>query len=832
MMQPIDPTSPRLVHARSLLPGRDVRFETDAAQPHEGFAIDSIGPAIRVRASTPNGFLYGCLDASERLARSQPVDRVDAPQFRLRGPCIGIQKTFLLPGRNVYEYPYTNELFPFFYDRAMWIDYLDRLLRWRFNALTLWNGHPFASFVRVPGFEYAVEVSTDQFDRNVDTLNWLTAECDRRGIWLIQSFYSLLVPKPFADHHGCDTQLSAPTPAATDYTRQAIAQFVATFPSVGLMPCLGEALSGIDNQIFWCNEVILAGVKDGLKFSGRTDQPPIVIRTHATDARKVIPGALQHYQHLYTEQKYNGESLTTSEPRGVRQALHLEMSRLGSTHVANVHILANLEPFRYAAQRFIRECMVAARDRLGAHGLHLYPLAFWNWPFTPDGDGTTLLQWDRDWMWFEAWARFAWNPDRHQADDRRFWIDTLAGRFGNRAERVLDALNDIGECAPRLLRRFGITEGNRQTMSLGMTLDQLVNPERYRPFSELWESQAPPGERLQEFVAKELAGEPHAGETPTSIIDEACDFAGRALNAIDAAAPITGTHAAELESIRNDVRCIHAMTHSYAAKVRAAICVLTHRSTRDLALLEQAAAHLKTSLDDFRRLEHLTRSTYAFANSMQTSQRRIPVPGGADGKAAHFHWSQLLPIYEAEYQAFVDALARARTGASDFRDESSIASLPKVKLKVVSGNAQTFDVMGGSRAFADEPTELESIAPELTGLQGIRVNRALATGHRLGPIEIEVGEPIKLLVGYFQSTEATYLKMPDLELDAAAVDVVDDAPALQNVVTIRGLPPVNVHAWRFDAGRHVLDLRGTGLHIILGAVPLDTPIEPRDCGRQ
>ena len=40
----------------------------------------------------------------------------DGPAFKLRGVCIGMQKTEHLPGRKVYEYPYTPELFPFFYD--------------------------------------------------------------------------------------------------------------------------------------------------------------------------------------------------------------------------------------------------------------------------------------------------------------------------------------------------------------------------------------------------------------------------------------------------------------------------------------------------------------------------------------------------------------------------------------------------------------------------------------------------------------------------------------------------------------------------------------------
>jgi hypothetical protein len=28
-----------------------------------------------------------------------------------------MQKTYILPGRKVYEYPYTPELFPWFYDK-------------------------------------------------------------------------------------------------------------------------------------------------------------------------------------------------------------------------------------------------------------------------------------------------------------------------------------------------------------------------------------------------------------------------------------------------------------------------------------------------------------------------------------------------------------------------------------------------------------------------------------------------------------------------------------------------------------------------------------------
>src|SRR5206468_11260668 len=103
------------------------------------------------------------------------------------------------------------------------------------------------------------------------------------------------------------------------------------------------------------------------------------------------------------------------------------------------------------------------------------------------------------------------------------------------AEKILDAYNNSGECAPRLLRRFGITEGNRQTMSLGMTLDELVDPAKYHPFEELWESQSPPGERLQEYVDREWNKQPHEGETPPQIIGEVLEFSRKAVDEIDAA---------------------------------------------------------------------------------------------------------------------------------------------------------------------------------------------------------------------------------------------------------------------------------------------------------
>lgn len=62
-------------------------------------------------------------------------------------------------------------------------------------------------------------------------------------------------------------------------------------------------------------------------------------------------------------------------------------------------------------------------------------------------------------------------------------LEQAVGRFYGttpaEAGDILEAYEQSGEIAPKLLRRFGITEGNRQTLLLGMFMSQLVNPYKY-----------------------------------------------------------------------------------------------------------------------------------------------------------------------------------------------------------------------------------------------------------------------------------------------------------------------------------------------------------------
>ena len=621
------------------------------------------------------------------------------------------------------------------------------------------------------------------------------------------------------------------TPLIADYTRKSISKFMEMYPNVGLLVCLGEALRGQDNQEIWMNDTVIPGVKDAMHKLGKTEEPPIVVRAHSVgDVKTMVESALKHYTNLYTMAKYNGESLTSYEPRGKWQQVHLDMSRLGSTHVANVHLLSNLEPFRYGAQDYIRRCVLACRDRLGAQGVHLYPLAYWDWPNSPDKTNPYLKQYDRDWIWFEAWARYLWQPDRDLTTERKYWVERLTEKYGNTqaAELILTAYNESGHCAPMLLRRLGITEGNRQTFSLGMFLDQLVNPGPYRPFSGLWEWQAPPGERLEDYAKKAWTKQPHTGETPVTVIEETTRRAALAVNAIEKAAPMVTLNQDEFERLRNDMHCIQLISQTYAEKVRAAILVLDYGYSYNKDSMQQAQIHLAKSLEIYRDLTARTGQTYRYANTLQTGHRRIPIRGIKEGRPYYYHWDHMLALYEKELEDFKYRVAH-------LDEEKDQRSQPGPKLKgvpfeLVSQDCETYKLKVGAQPFMDRGYSILQIADELDGLTGVRFSHTVAKTGQLKPIRFKTDVPVQVLIGYFNENRRFWAKPPNLDTDSQAAKYGGVESTLQNVMQLEESPKVNLHVFSFPAGEITFDPRSPGSYLILGVIPADTKITSRDVG--
>ncbi len=800
--------------------------------PAEGYTISKDKKGITVSGNDATGVIYGCVELAERIAVGGSPANIsvikEVPQMVMRGTCIGLQKTVYLPGHTVYEYPYTPENFPWFYDKAEWTKYLDMMVENKYNSLYLWNGHPFASLVKLKDYPFALEVDEETFKKNEEIFSFLTHEADRRGIWVIQMFYNIILSKPFADHYGLKTQdRNRPiTPLISDYTRKSIAAFIENYPNVGLLVCLGEAMATIEDDVTWMKETIIPGIKDGLAASGRKDVPPVVLRSHDTDGPLVLKESLPLYPNIYTMSKYTGESLTTYTPGGPWGETHQQLAAAAPVHIDNVHILANLEPWRWSSPAFIQKAIQAMHRAHHSKGLHLYPQAsYWDWPYAADKlpNGERLKQLDRDWMWYQAWGRYAWGD--HRGEDKTYWKKVLAEYYGIdtiAAGHLLNAYDETGEIAPKLLRRFGITEGNRQTLLLGMTMAELVNPYKFTIYPGFYESCGPEGEKLIEYIEKEYKGIPHVGELPLDIVDQCVNHGDRALIEMGAISVKPSRHTDEFERVWNDVLCYATFAKSFQLKVRAAAEVLRYKWSKDISHLESAVKWLEQSLSIWYDLSRMTDQWYLYANSMQTSQRRIPV-GGDGGKMKT--WSELAVVYQEELDAFKENIEKLKHPVA--QTDVKVQPLTPAPVRVTGGSLASVPLQKGAILFENRPdTPVDSVAPELQGLQALVLNRD--TTRIVGTaIEFESDKPVKVLVGLFKDDDSKWAKAPKLEIDATGNEYGQAEPILTNAISIVQMPKVNIHQYLLPAGRHTLRLP-KGILMVAGFTT--DIIQSRDCG--
>ncbi len=827
----------------------------------EAFVLRTLpGNKLIIAGFDPSGALYGTEELISRIQQTHSLpatlDLEDHPQLKLRGDAIGLQKPELTYENAEYDYPYTPKDFPWFYDKAAWTTYLDRLARQRINTLYLWNGHPFTSLLKLPKYPEAQELPTPQLDQNIAMYQWLTQEADKRGIWVLQGFYNIHLSHNFARAHNVPFHLSAPSQLSSDYTRYCISEFIRSYPNVGIFMTLGEAM-GPHYGPEWVTKTIIPGVKDGLAQQAAAlghpvPDPPIVIRAHATDIEDVMPAAKALYSNIDTMWKWNGESYTWTNIRGPVLDRFKKLVAGSNTTIVNMHLMSNFEPFRWGDPDFVRQT-VANFVRIGIGGVHLYPLRYWDWPFSADNTTPLLQQPDRDWIWYDSWARYAWNPERDPKQETAYWTARFAERFTSltpdplnltpvslptvqsgpltdptltplqlaTGSHLLAAYELSGICAPTLLPRIGITEGNREVLSLGMTMPQLIDAKRFNPAETLWTGDAPDGERLDEYVASELAHKPHHGQTPIAVAAMVADSSQKAVAEAEAAGPgISPAARPEYERVLNDTRAIAALMAFYNHKTQAAVQVMEFASTHDPAQLRAAEPLLAASVEDFAHLTALTDKTYRNAAGMQTSQRQIPVRGGPTTN----HWRDLLPVYQTELTTFRTRLStltntagvpHSSTASSSMSGSTSeLKPLPQIPFTLATGpnNGQTFTVAPGQALYSDSPTPIATVAPELNGLTGIRVSTQQSQ-----PIRFTLSAPAQILVGFFKSDSRKALNVSPATEQWNIL--------LPNAVTVAKGLPITVWTKPLPAGQNDLDL-GKGAYLVLGFIPEDLHVIP------
>jgi hypothetical protein len=641
-----------------------VTVETEAADvdglprgsvAEQGFRLVAGEGRVSVTAPREVGRLYGLVEAVDR-ARHDPefsvagdqVEVTDAPRMRYRGYAVPFQgQTAYYPDHKPYDWPVTPDAFPWFYDREFLTRLLDRLVAHKANTLYIWSGHPFASLVDVTDeYPAAPEVDSDQLAENIEQYRWLVSEAEKRGIRVIQHFYNIHMSDPLARERGWDILSGEPHPEIAEYTRACLSEFAQTYPSAGLMPTMGERLED-EYQAEWLTDVILPGFLDGLA-ADREEYPPMVVRAHSTDLAEYFGEAKAAYPNISTIWKHNSENYVSTTPSPDND----DLARRFGSHIVNLHLASNFEPFTWGSPRFIRETI---EDMLsaGAAGVHVYPLRYWDFPnsahVTPFGD-----QLHEQFLWWSAWSRYAWNPDRDPDREQRYWTQALARQYSlptADASGLLAAVEETAEVLPRLTGQFTVAPGNLQADTLGLQLVPMAFTNR--------QHEVEPGYEMAQLIGNPLVDKPLFEDSPVARVDDLMDSCDAGLDRLADLedAPV-------VEYTRHELEVVRLLASFYRSKATA--CALYFQDLYGLDVdTDRAEAHLADSVDAYREVVDRTTDFFEDVASLH-HYRWIPAPveeapdrwdemleEGRDVvrdtvEEGYRHWEDMLPDYEQE----------------------------------------------------------------------------------------------------------------------------------------------------------------------------------------
>ena len=353
-----------------------------------------------------------------------------------------------------------------------------------------------------------------------------------------------------------------------------------------------------------------------------------------------------------------------------------------------------------------------------------------------------------------------------------------------------------------------------------MKMSQLVNPYKYTVYEEFYQSCGPKGEKLIEYVEKEWKHEKHEGELPLDIVDQCVAHGDKAVAAISGLEGKITKNKDEFNRLVNDVNCYKDFAYSFKYKVLAAQQALNYKWSKDVNYLNKAVPLLEKSNEYYMQLVNKTKDTYLYANSMQTSQRRIPV-GGDDGKFKT--WEEMVPVYEDELNSLKANIKMLTSPQKEDNSNENLVKAENAEVKLIS-NYKRIKLTKGAKLFENRDEAIDSLAPELEGLEALVMNRD-TTRIQGGVVEFETDKPVKMLVGFFIDDQNKFASPPKLEIDATGNEFGQAEPVISNAISMSNMPIVNIHAYHLQPGRHTIRLP-KGIIMVAGFT--DTDLKIRD----
>ncbi|MEO7701836.1 MAG: carbohydrate-binding family 6 protein [Opitutus sp.] len=614
----------------------NVTFVADPKLGTEGYRIAIAGPGqFSISGGDTLGQMYGGLRLAELIGQGRPLARIreesGSPYLAQRGLKMNIPLDARTPS---YDDTGDSALWNIatMWDFTFWRDYFDEMARHRYNALTLWNPHPFPSLVKLKDYPDValndVCTTTYRYDyrdhprgvapevlANLVVLEKLTidekitfwrkvmAYAKDRGIEIYFITWNVLLDGAYGKYG----ITAAPDNATTiDYVRASTRELLLTYPDLaGIGTTAGENMEAFrpnETKEKWLWETYGLGVKDVVDAQpGRTIR--FIHRDWQTGLDSVLKSFGAYPGPFEMSFKYAGARMFTMPDAVIGDALVKDLQQHG---MKTWWTLRNddLYCLRWGDPDFAR-AMIRNFPLAQTAGFHLGSDGYvWarNYALV-DESQRGELELGRHWYNFMMWGRLGYDPSL----DQHFFEAALQAHYPEVDAALLYATWAATSKIMPQINRFFYKKGDWmfspeacQWKNEGfLTVDDFILGEPMPGAKEIsipayvrLTGQAQPGkiitpfdvaENIEAFAAAGLSGTERLRKTPLS---------------------------SELASVITDIESMAWLGRYYADKFRAATRLAEFRQTNDPARQAEAVAGLENAARSWRQYAALVGSQY------------------------------------------------------------------------------------------------------------------------------------------------------------------------------------------------------------------------------
>ncbi|MEI6275098.1 MAG: hypothetical protein WCP08_03865 [Prolixibacteraceae bacterium] len=395
----------------------------------EGFVIKKLlENKIAIISPDQTGAMYGILDVAEQLQMGKSVTSISEkkinPALKIRGIKFNLPWNSYRTDESLQLHEATVR------DLKYWEKFLDMMAENHFNALTLWNLHPFSYMIRAKSFPDACPYNDSELKDWQKFWHGLFKLAADRGIKTYVFNWNIMVSDAFAKkYHLAEYCLDDYpgknfigkgdySPVIQLYTRESIRQLIEEYPELtGIGVSQNERMEGVDEQ-HW-QDWIVDTYFDEIKNAGRNLE--FIIRAHTHPApemtRKAVEENASKLGTVYVDVKFNwshGHATPDlmyihggSRSKSLWDPLPKNYKMIYTIRNEDFFVLRWGEPdfvrelIHKNTQEFVGGYLIGSETYIPAKEYITKPGKYLTWKYA----------FEKQWLFYQVWGRLMYNPE-------------------------------------------------------------------------------------------------------------------------------------------------------------------------------------------------------------------------------------------------------------------------------------------------------------------------------------------------------------------------------------------------------------------------------------